>query len=183
MRDWHTHNSMCHHAIGSLEDYVKKGIELDLDLIGISDHFPYDYLIGIDGIPIEDYGMNLNEIESYISTIEKLKEKYKSYDIVINHYGVNQLPRVMEYYCDRHDFDFDEYTYDLKYKEDEIKEFFRYVSDEGIKRIWIVSYWPHVLDPDDKTEDKLVDEYNLIKVKDYEFRRDITLTLYEVPIK
>ena len=115
--------------------------------------------------------------------VKKLKEKHKSSDIVINHYGVKQLPRVMEYYCDRHDFDFDENTYDLNYKEDEIEEFFKYVSDEGIKRIWIVSYWPHVLDPDDKTEDKLVDEYNLIKVKDYEFRRDITLTLYEIPIK
>ena len=77
LQDWHTHNSMCHHAIGSLEDYVKKGIELDLDLLGISDHFPYDYVIGMDGVPIEDYGMNLNEIESYISTIENLKEKYR----------------------------------------------------------------------------------------------------------
>lgn len=76
LQDWHTHNSMCHHAFGSLEDYVKKAIELDLDLIGMSDHFPYDYLIGIDKIPIEDYAMILNEIESYISTIEHLKEKY-----------------------------------------------------------------------------------------------------------
>jgi len=76
-QDWHTHNSMCHHAIGSLEDYVKKAIELDLDLIGISDHFPYDYLIGIDGVPIEDYAMILTETESYLSTIENLKEKYK----------------------------------------------------------------------------------------------------------
>ncbi|MFX1392871.1 MAG: histidinol-phosphatase HisJ [Promethearchaeota archaeon] len=76
LQDWHTHNSMCHHAIGSLEDYIRKAIELDLDLIGISDHFPYDYLIGIEGIPIDDYAMLLEEIEDYISRIEYLKEKY-----------------------------------------------------------------------------------------------------------
>ena len=82
LQDWHTHNSMCQHAIGSLEDYVKKAIELDLGLIGMSDHFPYDYLIGIDGIPIEDYAMILDEIKIYISTIEHLKEKYnKKIDI------------------------------------------------------------------------------------------------------
>ena len=98
LQDWHTHNSMCHHAIGSLEDYVKKGIELDLDLIGMSDHFPYDYLIGIDGIPIEDYAMILNETESYISTFETLKEKYgEEIDIKIGFeidYIENQVERL-----------------------------------------------------------------------------------------
>jgi len=76
-QDWHTHNLMCHHAIGSVKDYVKKAIELNLDTIGLSDHFPYDYLEGLNGIPIEEYSMNLKDIESYISKIEALKKKYQ----------------------------------------------------------------------------------------------------------
>ena len=49
--DWHTHNLLCRHAIGNIEDYIIKAIELDLNIIGISDHFPYDFLKNIERIP------------------------------------------------------------------------------------------------------------------------------------
>ena len=42
--DWHTHNALCRHAVGSIEDYIKIAIEGGLNVIGISDHFPYEYL-------------------------------------------------------------------------------------------------------------------------------------------
>ncbi|HEY0089317.1 MAG TPA: histidinol-phosphatase HisJ [Candidatus Lokiarchaeia archaeon] len=77
LQDWHTHNLMCHHAVGSFKDYIKKAIELNLDTIGLSDHFPYDYLEGLEGIPIEEYSMNLKEVEFYISKTEELKKKYR----------------------------------------------------------------------------------------------------------
>jgi len=80
--DWHTHNSLCKHAIGTIEEYVKKAIELDLNVIGISDHFPYEYLISeipsLDQIPYERYAMTLNDVEGYISQLEQLREKYQS---------------------------------------------------------------------------------------------------------
>jgi histidinol-phosphatase (PHP family) len=78
VQDWHTHNKMCHHAIGSLEDYVKKAINLKLDTVGFSDHFPFDYLKGIEGLPVQDYAMVLEEIEIYLSSVESLREKFKS---------------------------------------------------------------------------------------------------------
>ena len=78
LQDWHTHNKMCHHAIGSLEDYIIKAIELNIDTIGTSDHFPYDYLIGIEGLPVHEYAMLLEEIEIYLSNVESLREKYKN---------------------------------------------------------------------------------------------------------
>ena len=114
--------------------------------------------------------------------MKKLKKEYKSHDIVINQNGASQLPEVMAYYCDLHDFDFDENTYDLLYEDKNIKEFFKFVEDEKITRIWIVSYHKHIYDPDDKTKDKLEDEYgyNLEEVEKYEFRLDLTLTLYEI---
>jgi len=65
--DWHTHNSLCKHAVGNIEDYIKSAIELDLNVIGISDHFPYEYLSSeipsLEDIPYENYAMPTNKLE------------------------------------------------------------------------------------------------------------------------
>ncbi len=78
--DWHTHNSLCKHAVGTIEDYVKKAIELNLNVIGVSDHFPYEYLSSeipsLEDIPYEGYAMPTNNLESYILQLDELKEKY-----------------------------------------------------------------------------------------------------------
>ncbi|MDX1798640.1 MAG: histidinol-phosphatase HisJ [Candidatus Lokiarchaeia archaeon] len=82
LEDWHTHNELCRHAVGTIEDYVKKAIDMKLDLIGISDHFPYEYLkngnVSIEQVPYQEYSMKLSEIESYFSIVEKLKRKYSN---------------------------------------------------------------------------------------------------------
>ena len=82
LEDWHTHNELCRHAVGTIEDYVKKAIDMKMDLIGISDHFPYEYLkngnVSIDQVPYQEYSMKLSEIESYFSIVEKLKRKYSN---------------------------------------------------------------------------------------------------------
>jgi histidinol-phosphatase (PHP family) len=82
LEDWHSHNSLCRHAEGSIEDYIKRAIEMKLDLIGISDHFPYEYLensiVLINEIPHQEYAMRLNEVDSYLASIEKLKIKYNN---------------------------------------------------------------------------------------------------------
>jgi len=78
--DWHTHNSLCKHAVGNIEDYIKSAIELDLNVIGISDHFPYEYLSSeipsLEDIPYENYAMPTNKLEYYILQLDNLKEKY-----------------------------------------------------------------------------------------------------------
>ncbi len=80
LQDWHSHNSLCRHAEGTIEDYIKKAIEMNLDLIGVSDHFPYEYLeksnISIKDIPYQEYAMRLNEVDSYLAAVEKLRIKY-----------------------------------------------------------------------------------------------------------
>ncbi|MFW9930709.1 MAG: histidinol-phosphatase HisJ [Candidatus Thorarchaeota archaeon] len=75
-QDWHTHNLLCSHAIGSIEDYVTKAIEKGLDLIGISDHFTYECLKGIESIPYEEYAMKIEDLDPYISSVLNLKKKY-----------------------------------------------------------------------------------------------------------
>ncbi|NVM16930.1 MAG: histidinol-phosphatase HisJ [Candidatus Lokiarchaeota archaeon] len=79
--DWHTHNSLCKHAVGTMEEYVKRAIELNLNVIGISDHFPYEYLISeipsLEQIPYEGYAMTLNKVDGYISRLEQLRNIYQ----------------------------------------------------------------------------------------------------------
>lgn len=77
-QDWHTHNFLCKHASGSIEEYVKKAIDKDLNLIGLSDHFPYECLEGIEAIPYEEYAMKLGELDLYTSTAKQLREKYQN---------------------------------------------------------------------------------------------------------
>jgi histidinol-phosphatase (PHP family) len=78
LEDWHTHNENCHHAVGSIEDYLRHAIKSKLQTIGISDHFPYEFLKNIERIPFKEYAITLPEIEYYLSTAEKLREKYKT---------------------------------------------------------------------------------------------------------
>ena len=77
---WHTHNKLCKHAVGSIEDYIKVAIKFNLNVIGISDHFPYEFLASeiptLDQIPYEEYAMPLYDLDSYMLQLEKLRKKY-----------------------------------------------------------------------------------------------------------
>jgi len=72
--DYHTHNQLCRHAAGNLEDYVKAAIKIGLGEIGFCDHFPMYYLP--ENIPIEKYAMTMDEFPEYINEAERLKDKY-----------------------------------------------------------------------------------------------------------
>ena len=78
VEDWHTHSELCRHATGTIEDYVKKAIDLNLTTIGVCDHFPYEFLSNIERIPYNEYAITLGEIEHYLSLAENLKDKYAS---------------------------------------------------------------------------------------------------------
>ncbi|GAH91793.1 unnamed protein product, partial [marine sediment metagenome] len=69
------------HAVGFIEDYIKIAIDRGLNVIGISDHFPYEYLSSeipsLEDIPYEGYAMPTNNLESYILQLDNLSEKYK----------------------------------------------------------------------------------------------------------
>ncbi len=78
LEDWHTHSALCHHAVGSIEDYIRKAIELELNTIGICDHFPFEFLKNIERIPYEDYAITLDEIKGYLSMAKTLKDKYRN---------------------------------------------------------------------------------------------------------
>ncbi|MEI3505641.1 MAG: PHP domain-containing protein [Bacilli bacterium] len=39
--NYHTHTFLCKHAIGDVEDYVKRAIQLGYHTIAITDHGPF----------------------------------------------------------------------------------------------------------------------------------------------
>ncbi len=74
--DHHTHNAMCHHADGNLEDYVRAAIIKGLEGLGFNDHFPQWYMP--PGPPYNTYSMDRAELSVYFQTARQLREKYKN---------------------------------------------------------------------------------------------------------
>lgn len=86
MIDLHNHTSLCKHASGSMEDYVKKAIEKGIKFFGFSDHAPmeFDY----------QYRMSFEEMPTYEKNVKKLKEKYKDKIEILLGYEVDFTPFV-----------------------------------------------------------------------------------------
>jgi uncharacterized membrane protein len=113
---------------------------------------------------------------------ERLKKDFKKHDIIILGYPGKKYSDVMEYYSDLNDFDLEDNFYILNYEdEDEIEEFIEDIYEDNITRIWIIKFWKNIRDPNGKTDDLLVEEYDLEEIEEYKYRLDIKLTLYEVP--
>ncbi len=68
--DLHNHTYLCNHAEGEIEDYVKRAIELGIDVYGFSEHAPMKNFE--DG-----YRLTMDKKEFYENSILNLKEKYK----------------------------------------------------------------------------------------------------------
>ncbi len=79
--DLHNHTTLCNHATGSMENYVKKAIGLGIDIFGFSDHAPMDFE--------PEYRMSLKQKEFYEKSVLELKEKYKDKIEIILGYEVD----------------------------------------------------------------------------------------------
>ena len=71
--DYHVHCKLCNHARGTVDDYVKQAIKINLGEIGISDHFPMNLL------PEEshDYAMKIDQFSGYLDECQQAKIRYK----------------------------------------------------------------------------------------------------------
>ncbi|MFS0724706.1 histidinol-phosphatase HisJ [Paenibacillus sp. 1P07SE] len=72
--DYHTHHARCGHAVGSLEEYVRQGIEIGLDQLGLSDHMPLLHVDPATYYP--EMAMPMAELDSYVEECFALKAKY-----------------------------------------------------------------------------------------------------------
>ncbi|ANE46839.1 histidinol phosphatase [Paenibacillus swuensis] len=73
--DYHTHHARCGHAVGTLEEYVKRGIELGFSQLGLSDHMPLLHVNPDTYYP--EMAMAMDELPRYFEECVVLKEKYK----------------------------------------------------------------------------------------------------------
>ncbi|SDM73151.1 histidinol-phosphatase (PHP family) [Psychrobacillus sp. OK028] len=82
-KDGHIHTPYCPHGTNdSFHMYIEKAIKRGFQAITFTEHAPLP--IGfIDPTPDKDSGMSIDQLESYISELEKLKKEYNK-DIVIS---------------------------------------------------------------------------------------------------
>lgn len=94
----HTHTRRCHHAVGYDEQYILAAIDAGMKVIGFSEHMPYP------NVEIESDRMFNADVEEYLETMRKLKEKYKDKIKILVGFEI-------EYYDDQ-----EEYLFEMKKK-------------------------------------------------------------------
>lgn len=89
--NYHTHTYRCGHASGTEEDYVLEAIKNNISILGFSDHGPF-----IEDS--EDYKMKFIDFPNYLSTIDKLKDKYKDNLQILKSVEIEFLPNKISFY-------------------------------------------------------------------------------------
>ncbi|CQR47583.1 Histidinol-phosphatase [Paraliobacillus sp. PM-2] len=75
--DYHIHTNYCPHGSSDrMEEYVQAAIKKGLNAISFTEHAPLPPSF-TDPVPKKDSAMRLEDVESYISEGNKLKEQYK----------------------------------------------------------------------------------------------------------
>ena len=70
--DYHTHTSLCKHATGNLEDYVRQAVKVGLEEIGCSEHIP------MPGRFDEVHRMDLDQYyAAYAPGVTELRDRYQ----------------------------------------------------------------------------------------------------------
>ena len=81
--DLHNHTTLCNHATGTVEEYVKRAIELGIDEYGFACHAPMNF--------DPKYRMKLEERNIYEKWVNEAKEKYKDKIKILLAYEVDFL--------------------------------------------------------------------------------------------
>ena len=86
--DLHNHTILCHHASGSIDEYIKKAIETKTEYFGFSDHAPMDF--------DPKYRMNFNQMNTYEKDVLDAKLRYKDKINILLGYEVDYLKGHMD---------------------------------------------------------------------------------------
>jgi histidinol-phosphatase (PHP family) len=73
--DYHTHHNRCGHAVGTIEDYILRGMEIGVHQLGVSDHMPLFHCKEATHHP--GLAMTEEELPRYVEEVLRLKLKYK----------------------------------------------------------------------------------------------------------
>jgi histidinol-phosphatase (PHP family) len=80
--DLHNHTVLCNHATGTMEEYIQRAIELDIDVFGFSEHAPMKNFE--DG-----YRLKLEDKLFYENSVKKLQEKFSNQIEILLGYEVD----------------------------------------------------------------------------------------------
>jgi len=84
--DLHNHTTLCNHATGSMEEYIKRAIELGIDQFGFSEHAPMDF--------DKKYRLDSSQKDYYENEVKRLKEEYKNQINILLGYEVDFMQNV-----------------------------------------------------------------------------------------
>ena len=68
--DYHLHTKWCEHAVGEMDEYVRRALELGLHEVGFAAHMPVMFQ------PHGKLALSAGEVETYVSEVEKLRAAY-----------------------------------------------------------------------------------------------------------
>lgn len=88
----HTHTSLCHHADGTMEDYVLSAIKEKLYCVGFSDHTPLPENI------FSKVRMSHEELNFYVNEIDKLTTKYADKILILKGLECEYFPEFHEFH-------------------------------------------------------------------------------------
>ena len=96
--NYHTHTSRCGHAWGEDREYVEKALEAGLQILGFSDHSPYDFF---DSEPMNrPMRMMPEELPDYAASVRALAGEYRDrMEILLGveaEYYPKYFPRLLE---------------------------------------------------------------------------------------
>lgn len=86
--DLHNHTVRCHHAEGTVDQYIEKAIDKGIDIFGFADHAPMDF--------DEGYRMSFDEMSDYETEIREAARKYEDRILIRLGYEVDWLPGHMD---------------------------------------------------------------------------------------
>jgi len=165
--DLHNHTSLCNHAEGSIDAYIKKAIENSTKYFGFSDHAPMDF--------DTKYRMSFEQMKNYEADILKAKNRYKDKINILLGYEVDYLKGYMDKRVLDADVDYligsvhfiDGWGFDNP-------EFIGKYEDENIDEIW-QKYFATIKEMAESELFDIVGHLDLIKVFKYMPKKDISL--------
>lgn len=81
--DLHNHTTLCNHATGTMEEYIKRAIALGIDVFGFSCHAPMAF--------DEKYRMDKKQLAHYYQHIMELKESFREHIHILSALEVDYI--------------------------------------------------------------------------------------------
>ncbi len=94
--NYHTHTKRCMHACGSDEEYVIAALQNHYEVLGFSDHTPWNYRSDF----VAHMRMRLAQAQEYFDSIAALKRKYQGRIEILTGLECEYFPEYMDWLLD-----------------------------------------------------------------------------------